>query len=110
MPNSPLAFIGKNIICELFIQRHRGYSDLYCIGEIFSTESFCNTEVAGLGEIFVQRNFWLYSTVYAVHLGAFVHDLLVEGFQFLLQCRKIEWNGYEVSDAFTQSVAPYDHL
>ena len=30
------------------------------LAKIYSTEYFCNTKVAGLGEVFVQRNFLLY--------------------------------------------------
>ena len=31
------------------------------LAKIYSTEYFCNTKVPGLGEIFVQQNFHLYS-------------------------------------------------
>ena len=37
---------------------HRGYGDLYRIGE---HQLFCNAKVAGLGEIFIQRNVYVYS-------------------------------------------------
>ena len=46
----------------------------------------------------------------ALHLRAFVHDLLVEGCQSLLQWRQVEWDWYEVGDTFTQSIGPCNHL
>ena len=31
------------------------------LAKIYSTKYFCNTKVAGLGEILSSENFWLYS-------------------------------------------------
>ena len=33
------------------------------LAKICSTEYFCNTKVAGVGEMFVQQIFWLYGTI-----------------------------------------------
>ena len=42
---------------------HRGYGDLYCTGEMYSTKCFCNTKVhvARLGESFSSKYFHVYS-------------------------------------------------
>jgi C-terminal processing protease CtpA/Prc len=46
---------------------HRGYGNLYYIAEtFFHQKNFCNTKVAGLDEIFIQRKFPCVRYVYVV--------------------------------------------
>ena len=47
--------LSMNILSR--VNDYRGYGNLYCIGEIYSTEHFRNKKVARVGETFVQQKF-----------------------------------------------------
>ena len=55
----PLLSWAKFLYHDFFypLLMHRAYGNLYCMGEIYSTEHFCNAKVTGLGETFVQQKF-----------------------------------------------------
>ena len=61
-PISPSALIGEIIItrifCPVLIDYIEDMATFTALAKIYSTEYFCNTKVAVLGEIFVQRKFF----------------------------------------------------
>ena len=60
-PISPPALIGENFItlifCPLLMISIEDMATFTALAKIYSSKFFCNTKVAGLGEIFVQRKF-----------------------------------------------------
>ena len=62
-PISPSALYWRNFYCVNFLScvyvndYIEDMATFTALAKIYSTEYFCNTKVAGLGEIFVQRKF-----------------------------------------------------
>ena len=59
LPTSPSTLIGK-YFCLLSCVKDC-IEDMATFTALVNTNFFCNTKVAGLGEIFIQRNVYVYS-------------------------------------------------